>query len=127
IATQRITWSPQTFRNFDLDPSASPPTFAELLEAIHPDDSAMFDDAVRRAIDHGEPYRFEHRIRLPGGGFRWILSSGRRVDGADGRPLALAGTCQDIGESVRIREELRLARDQAQEAARAKAEFLATM
>lgn len=127
LRSQVITWSPQIFENFDRDPSLGPPNYEEFLAAIHPQDRDAFASAIQRAMTLGEPYEIEHRIVLPGGEVRWLLGRGRRVDDSEGNPVALAGTSQNITTAVQIREALGAARDTAEQATRAKAEFLATM
>lgn len=72
----------------------------ELLLQVHPDDR----DATRRSLSQAMEsaagdYAAEHRMRAPGGEWRWTLSRGRVVqrDG-EGRALRLLGTNVDIHE-----------------------------
>jgi PAS domain S-box-containing protein len=127
LGGQSIVWSPQVFENFDRDPSLGAPDYPTFLAAIHPEDREGFTTVIQRALTHGEPYEIEHRIVLPSGDIRWLLGRGRRLDNSEGKPIALAGTTQDVTNGVQAREALSAARDAAEQATRAKADFLATM
>lgn len=71
-------------------------TFADLLQRVHPDDRAAFENAVRRA--KGEERRFEHEYRVvfPNGEIRWIASRGRCLADAEGTPSVMVGISMDI-------------------------------
>lgn len=67
----------------------------------HPDDLQVSGELLARhfarEIDY---YRFEGRMRHQDGSWIWVLDRGRVVEwGADGQPLLMAGTHQDITES----------------------------
>lgn len=127
LANGGISWSPQVFVNFGRDPEMGPPGYEEFLAYVHPDDRDLLQDCVQRVIERDEPYAIEHRIRHTDGDLRWLLARGRGICDASGGLVALAGTCQDITEMVQIRQELLSTRDAAEQAARAKADFLAVM
>lgn len=63
------------------------------------------------AVAQGAKRRFRccHRVMLPGGGFRWIVASGRPVSwDADGRPSRLAGMGMDVTALRNVRSALRV-------------------
>ena len=63
------------------------------------------------AVAQGVKRRFRccHRVMLPGGGFRWIVASGRPVSwDADGKPSSLAGTGMDVTALRNVRSALRV-------------------
>jgi len=122
-----VVWSAEVFAICARDPSAGPPDFAAFARAIHPDDWPNLDRLTTAALHSGEPFACEHRILLPAGGVRHVLSRGRARLGSDGRANTLSGTIQDITETVLSRQALERARDAAEVATRTKSEFLATM
>ena len=62
------------------------------------------------------------------GDWRWLLARGRIVTrDAQGRPARVVGTCTDVTERRPAEETLRFAREQAEQAARSKSDFLAIM
>ncbi len=76
-------------------------------EALHPDDRARVAELWRRALEAGEVFATEHRLRGADGGYRWFLARGMplREPGSAGRVLRWLGTCTDISEIVAAREE----------------------
>jgi len=62
----------------------------------HPDDRSRVVQAVRDHLEHNAPYDVEYRHRLPDGAYIWIQSVGRAVRAADGRPVRMVGTNNDI-------------------------------
>lgn len=80
----------------------------ELAAKVHPDDLARLTtvlDAVRRG--RTPAYDIEHRIRVAGGGYRWIQSRGKVTErDASGRPLRVTGTNADITARRRAEEML---------------------
>lgn len=96
---------------------------------MHPDDK---DRVRQQAIDYVEgrrpDYRVEFRLRHADGSWRWILSQGQLVERAtDGAPVRMVGTHIDVTEQREFEERLRVAKEAAESATRAKSEFLAMM
>ncbi|WP_230198759.1 PAS domain S-box protein [Halopiger djelfimassiliensis] len=63
----------------------------------HPDDRARVNEAVTGAIEYGESYDFEHRLRTATGDERWVRSIGEPVR-ENGEIVAVRGSIQDITE-----------------------------
>ena len=76
------------------------------IESIHPEDAARNRDAWQRAIDTGEDFGFEQRIRRHDGEYRWHLVRGVARKDAAGRILMWIGTNTDIHEQKAFAEEL---------------------
>jgi PAS domain S-box-containing protein len=97
------------------------------LQFIHPDD---VDENVRRwqqSIDTGEPFQLEHRFRRADGVYRWHLSRALAMRDAEGRVLVWFGSNTDIDDQKRAAEAYKQAKEAAEEANRAKDEFLANV
>lgn len=95
---------------------------------VHEDDVERARQAVIRFIEGVDAvYECEYRMRCADGRYRWILARGAAIRGSDGKATRMVGFNSDITER-RIREqELRQAHALAEEASRAKSEFLAHM
>ena len=65
---------------------------------LHPEDHDVTLAAWRRAIETGEAYRCEHRLRNSKGEYRWFLSQALPKRSDDGKILKWYGTCTDIDE-----------------------------
>jgi len=90
-------------------------------------------DEVRNSLDNHlngltKEWTCEHRFRDRSGEWQWVLNQGivRRRD-EDGKPLFMMGTTQDIRTHKQIQIELIEAKKRAENANRAKSDFLAVM
>lgn len=103
LATERMTATDGCRENFGrLD--AERFTYADIKEAVHPDDRARRDEALRVAIEETGEYGVEYRILTPDGTERWLAVRGQVFHRADGTPLLLVGVSQDITERRRAEE-----------------------
>ncbi|MDB5859614.1 MAG: hypothetical protein JWQ76_3303 [Ramlibacter sp.] len=104
-------------------------TAQELLSLVPREDLAGIQAALADVLAGNSPhYRVEHRVRRHDGQLVWIHSEGRVAQrDAQGLPLRMVGTNRDISLAKRSEQELRIARDAADAASRAKSQFLATM
>jgi PAS domain S-box-containing protein len=98
-----------------------------LMFVVHPDDAALYGDALKRHLVDREPYDFEHRLVKKSGETLWVRARGNAQRDAEGQPIVLAGSISDITESRAAREATVLAAQEAEAANMAKSTFLATM
>ncbi|WP_066154971.1 PAS domain-containing protein [Hydrogenophaga pseudoflava] len=106
--TQRLNVSAQLFRNLGLEPAARPPTDAQYLDRIHPDDRPMVMDDMRTIRAGGPPKDFVFRTNPAHGPVRWMRRTARRIDrSAEKLQPRYIGTLLDITESVHAEEQLR--------------------
>ncbi len=94
---------------------------------IFPEDRARLAMELAQCAADGKDHALEYRIVHRDGNIVWVYSRGRCVMDASGRPQYLTGVITDITDLKRLTEELAQARDEAEEATRAKSEFLARM
>ena len=98
INTEKITWSAELFKIFARDPAQGEPTYSQLVQIIHPDDRALFQQAVEQAIATGESYTLDDlQILRPDGSVRHTESRGEAIGDAQG-VIKLFGTAMDITE-----------------------------
>jgi signal transduction histidine kinase/CheY-like chemotaxis protein len=110
-------------------PTGTPLDYAEFLGLVHADDRQHVHDSVGQIVsaDCDGNYEVEYRILGPNGApARWIRSTGQRLSDADGF-IRLIGTARDVTADKTSATALRTARDKAEEANRAKDEFLAML
>lgn len=105
-------------------------TSAAFLSAIHPDDRAAVDHAVRRSIETGAEFKVE--FRRSGDDVVWVMAKGQVYSDPSGVPDLLIGVVYDITprkliETARqqMLEREQAARAEAEAATRARDEFLA--
>jgi len=106
-----------------------PITYETWTGNTHPDDLKIAQALIQKnfdgALDH---YETEFRMRHKDGHYVWVLSKGNVVEWSeDGQPRRMTGTHSDITRRKAMEEALRKAKQEAEDANRAKSEFLATM
>ncbi|WP_146401117.1 PAS domain-containing hybrid sensor histidine kinase/response regulator [Pseudobythopirellula maris] len=68
------------------------------LRAIHDDDRERVQSTIRQALDEGDTYEAEYRLRGDGSEPRWVVARGRVERDASGRAIRLPGVVVDITE-----------------------------
>jgi len=68
------------------------------LKNIHPDDVLAVRSAMDQLYAGADDYASEHRINLPDGRVRWVLTRGRLVRDIGGAAVRFAGVSVDITE-----------------------------
>jgi PAS domain S-box-containing protein len=111
--TMDVFWTENLFDILGIEGDEEPP-IEEAREVYHEDDRPVVERAVEIALDDGESFDIEARIRQPGGEVRWLHVQGvPAVD--DGDVVALRGAVQDITEQKEHERELRRAREEYEE------------
>ena len=81
---------------------------AAWLSVVHPDDRDVADTSWRHAVETGQGYQAEYRLRRADGVWRWFLRRALPLrDEVTGEVIRWLGTCTDIEHTVRARDMLR--------------------
>ncbi|MBF0614703.1 MAG: PAS domain-containing protein [Magnetococcales bacterium] len=129
IEEDLLQWSDEIFRIFGMTPQQMPPSYGAFLNRVHPDDRHKVEEAVNRSlVDPAVPYVVEHRVvRADDGTVIIVRELADIVRRADGSPVTMMGTVQDITAFKQMEEALVQARERAESASQAKSAFLAAM
>lgn len=100
-------WSAEEYRITGVAPGTEV-TQELFLNLIHPDDRAMFDRSFERALAVGAD-ELEFRMVRPDGTVREIHARAKATYDAEGKPIMMSGTAQDITERKRTEEAARRA------------------
>jgi PAS domain S-box-containing protein len=104
LATGTVYGSPQTYKLFGRDPER-PPTWAEAVELIHPDDRTRNVALAMHAAQVQQPYDATFRIVRAGAEIRQVEAKVRcEIDPTDGKTLALFGILSDVTERNAARD-----------------------
>jgi signal transduction histidine kinase/ActR/RegA family two-component response regulator len=116
-AVASIYDTPLTFEAFAEDP----------LNTVHPLDRERVAAAWTAHLQHGRPFRAEHRVRRLDGAEVWVEVAAEILRNDAGGPARIIGVVKNI--THRVRDQLAVARahEAAEAANRAKSEFLANM
>lgn len=96
LRTNENFWSEEVWRLYGLEPYSREASYDTWLRTIHPDDRGKTEEAVQRAALDGLELSAEWRVWAPDGPERWLMSRGRPVRDADGRPIRYLGIVMDI-------------------------------
>ncbi|MDX2082064.1 MAG: PAS domain-containing protein [Terrimicrobiaceae bacterium] len=138
----KIRWSPEHNRMLGIPAARREGAFEEFLACVVPADRDRITSALERAMSERTDFQAEFRAVTPDGQSRWIAGHGRALyDEESGHPKRMLGVIQDITERRRSEDRLRqnqeelrfalaaaeTARDEAENANRAKDQFLAVL
>ena len=127
--TGELRWSHRCDELFGL-PSNSQVDYQAYLNGIHPNDRHIIRETVEGVRQPGSDGRYDIQYRAIGrtdGKERWLSEKGRALFDAAGRTTRFIGAILDISEIKRSEEVLQRAKAEAEEANRAKDQFLAML
>ena len=126
LASGRLDFDERACHNHGL-PFPSPHfTLADWVAAMHPEDREHAAASVRHAIQTCGALNDRARVCRPDGSVRTLEFVGQTLVDAKGAPTGILATCRDVTEHAE-NERLRQDRDSAEQANRAKSEFLSRM
>ncbi len=119
----------ETFKSFIYNPEEGLNMNLQWWEQkIHPDDHDALLSSAMLAIDNKEnSWSGSYRFKKGDGTYADIFDRGFIVYSKEGLPLRWIGSMHDTTEQKKTEYELRVAKDKAEESAKAKSEFLANM
>ena len=86
-----------------------------LIETVHPGDTALFDETLRRCLATGESFEMRYRLRRADGAYRWMASRAEPLRDEDGCIVQWYGLCHDIDDQMQIEEALRSSKQQLEQ------------
>ena len=119
--------SPRVAELLGYAPDELPSTSNFLRSFLHADDAEALAAVTQAHFQQGAPYDVEVRLRTKAGEYRWYRARAAAARDANGRPLRLSGSLQDVTDARAAREDLLRATEAAEAANRAKSEFLANV
>lgn len=90
-------------------PDIEKPTWDDFVNTIHTDDREYVVSSMNRHVEEGAQLDVEYRIVDTTGAIRWMNSIGEAEFDAEGNPLKMRGTVQDITVRRGVEEKMRLA------------------
>ncbi|MDD5389967.1 MAG: response regulator [Gallionellaceae bacterium] len=107
VARDRLWWSDEIFRIFEIEPEAFGASYQAFLAVIHPDDRERVKRAYQDSISNKTPYDIVHRVSLSGGRVKYVQERCETHYGAEGGARRSFGTAQDVSERVLAEAALR--------------------
>ncbi|ALO14330.1 Signal transduction histidine-protein kinase BarA [Salinivirga cyanobacteriivorans] len=129
IQTGEVIFNDIWFEMLGYKPKELPSAIDTWEKLIHPDDEARTKKLLQSHLE-GKTSRYEstHRLRTKNGDWKWILDTGQVVEhDKNGNPIRAIGTHLDMTKQKHVEEELRKAKEKAEQADKLKSAFLANM
>ena len=101
VVADRTEWSDELFNIYGIDRESFRGDYEAFLDFIHPDDRETVRRAVAATYDGGaDEFSWHARIVRGDGVVRWCRGLGRVVRDAEGNPVRMMGTDQDVTDQV---------------------------
>ncbi len=126
IASGELFWSEEIGRLLGYD-TARTPSIKTFMVHVHPDDREPLRREMEQLLGHTGGHSMTFRIVTTEGKTRMLESCGETMVAEDGTAERVIGTLRDITTQQLEQQELRDARDVAEQANRLKSDFLANM
>lgn len=111
-----LKWSDQVFSIFEIDKDRFEASYEGFLNAIHPDDRDMVNEAYKNSIENKAAYSIEHRLLMADGRVKHVLENGETIFDDQGNPLQSIGTVLDISDRKKSEQAVLKAKQDADEA-----------
>ena len=108
MKTNRLIWSDEIFRLFELDKDHFEPSYDAFLKAIHPDDRELVNRAYIDSLQSRRPYKITHRLLFDDGRIKFVEEACETLFDEEGNPALSQGTVQDITEQKLAEETISL-------------------
>lgn len=112
LLNDRLIWSDEVYRIFELDPATFAPTYKGFMQAVHPEDRAHVQAAYVASMQTRSPYDVVHRLLFPDGRCKYVRELCVIHFDANNRPVRSVGTVQDITEIRTAQADLQRLNDE---------------
>lgn len=102
-----LTWSPEIYRIFEIDPTKFGASYEAFLATIHPDDRALVNQAYTDSVASGKSYDIVHRLLMQDGRVKYVNEKCETRYGTDGKPLRSVGTVHDVTDREHAEQQVR--------------------
>jgi PAS domain S-box-containing protein len=98
LLEDKLAWSDEIYRIFEIDPARFGASYQAFLEAVHPEDRVFVDDAYTSSVRNRVPYQIDHRLLMRDGRVKHVHERCETLYDPEGKPIRSTGTVQDITE-----------------------------
>ena len=114
LQTNVLFWSDEIYTIFEIDQNKFGATYDAFLDAIHPEDRGIVNQAYSQSLKTQEKYQLIHRLLLNNNKIKYVLEQCETVFDPEGNPLSSTGTVQDITEMHETHQLFKMHTRQAQ-------------
>jgi len=128
VAQRQMTYSASHAQLLGYAPEELTNTLDAWWQLVHHEDRAAAMEKFAEALKSDDAFNLEFRVRAKDDSYLWVLSRGRVVQrDVAGDAQRVVGSHTDLSARREAEEQLRLAKERADDASRAKSSFLAVM
>lgn len=106
LTSHRLIWSDEMYHIFERDPASFQPSYDAVLEAIHPDDRILVDNAFKESVANRTSWSVEHRLLMLDGRVKYVRTKGETSYDEQDQLLRSIGAVQDITEQKLAQERI---------------------
>ena len=103
VSSGQIFWSEEAFRIVGYDQIVQP-TVELVLQRTHPEDRALVQHNIDRAVQEKNCIDFEHRLLMPDGSIKYVRVVGHPSKLAGSGDLKFVGAITDVTDRERLRQ-----------------------
>ncbi len=96
FCTSRSIWSEELWELYGLEPGSCEPSYESWIASIHPDHREEVSLKAQKAMRDGTELQAEWLVNDTSRGERWMMSRGRPICNAAGKPVKMIGVVMDI-------------------------------
>ena len=126
FGTSEMEWDQRSLEIFGLTSESFKETYLDWMRHVHPDDQERLQQGLQESLGNTR-WEQEYRVIRPDGEVRVVSAAGYFTLDRDGEPEMLIGLHLDVTEQRLAQQALHEAKYSAEQANRAKSDFLATM
>jgi len=127
LSNRELNWDHRMFEIYGIDSTRCTADYTLWRQALYPEDRKRTEEHINQAISDDVDFTSDFRIRTPAGEIRYLHAAGLIQHNEAGKPVRLVGMNIDITAQKSLEQRLHQARDEAEQANRAKSAFLANM
>jgi signal transduction histidine kinase len=106
LQANHMWWSPELHRIYGLSADGDGPSYGRFLQAVHPEDRAAVVMAVGRALDDGQGFTLDYRVRRADGEECHVRHEGQCELDAEGHVARMDSVVQDTTEGILLQARL---------------------
>ncbi|MBS4052413.1 MAG: PAS domain S-box protein [Methylomonas sp.] len=110
LINNKLDWSEEIFRIFELDPAQFSASYEAFLETVHPEDRSLVNTAYLDSVKNHGNYNIIHRLQTTDGRIKYVHERGETFYRQD-QAIRSIGTVQDITQAKLAEQELLLYRN----------------